>query len=132
MEKIKLKNNLQLIQDPIPQANSFTLLVMFKTGSRNEDEKIWGISHFLEHMAFKGTKTYPNAYDLAKELDSLGAMYNAFTSKEFTGYYIKGSKNVFTRAIKIIAEMTTDPIILDSEVDKERGTIIEEIGRAHV
>lgn len=127
MKKSKLQNGITVIEDPIKDAKSFTLLVMFRTGSRNETKDIWGISHFLEHMAFKGTPSYPTAELLNKELDSLGAMYNAFTSKEYTGYYIKGSMNVFDRAFPIIAEMTTSPIIKDIDVDKERGTIIEEI-----
>lgn len=127
MEKKLLPNGVTVIKDQIKDAKSFTLLVMFRTGSRNETKDIWGISHFLEHMAFKGTVSFPSPELLAKELDSLGAMHNAFTSKEYTGYYIKGSKIVFDRALQIISEMTTAPIILDTEVDKERGTIIEEI-----
>jgi predicted Zn-dependent peptidase len=123
----KLTNGINVVEDHIAEAQSFTLLVMAKTGSRNETPEIWGISHFLEHMAFKGTPSFPSSEVLNKELDSLGAMYNAFTSKEFTGYYIKGSKLIFNRALKIVSEMTTSPIILDEEVDRERGTIIEEI-----
>jgi predicted Zn-dependent peptidase len=127
MRKYTLTNGITVIEDPIVDAQSFTILVMFKTGSRNETPGIWGISHFLEHMAFKGTPTYPSAALLAKELDSLGAMYNAFTGKEYTGYYIKGGEKVLSKAIRIISEMALSPIILDEEVDKERGTIIEEI-----
>jgi len=127
MKKYTLTNGITVIEDPIVDAQSFTILVMFKTGSRNETPEIWGISHFFEHMAFKGTPTYPGADLLSKELDSLGAMYNAFTGKEYTGYYIKGSKKVLSRAIAIISEMTLSPIILEEEVDKERGTIIEEL-----
>jgi predicted Zn-dependent peptidase len=127
MQKYKLSNGITVVEDKVADSQSFTLMVMFRTGSRNETPEIWGISHFLEHMAFKGTKSYPNASILAKELDSLGAMYNAFTGKEYTGYYIKGSKKVFDRTLKIMSEMTTAPIILDEEVDRERGTIIEEI-----
>ena len=127
MEKIKLDSGLTIISDQIADSQSFTLLVMFRTGSRNESKAIWGISHFLEHMAFKGTKSYPTPEVLVKYLDSLGAMYNAFTSKEHTGYYIKGSKKVFDKALNILAEMTIYPVVLDEEVDKERGTIIEEL-----
>jgi predicted Zn-dependent peptidase len=127
LKQYKLSSGISVIEDPIADAKSFTLLVMFRTGSRNETPDIWGISHFLEHMAFKGTPTYPSAALLAKELDSLGAMYNAFTGKEYTGYYIKGSKKVLPKAISIISEMTLAPIVLDEEVDKERGTIIEEL-----
>jgi len=123
----KLGNGLRVVEDPIEGSNSFTLMVMFKTGSRNETPDIWGISHFLEHMTFKGTKTYPSAFLLAKELDSLGAAYNAYTSKEHTGYYLKGSKKVFDRALAIISEMTVDPVITDQEAEKERGAIIEEL-----
>jgi predicted Zn-dependent peptidase len=127
IKKYTLDNGIRIIEDSMTEAQSFTVLVMFKTGSRNETDNIWGISHFLEHMVFKGTKSFPAPDILAKELDSLGAMYNAFTSKEHTGYYIKGSKRVFERAMSLIAEMTTSPIISEEEVDKERGTIIEEI-----
>jgi predicted Zn-dependent peptidase len=127
MRKYQLNNGLTVIEDPIVDAQSFTILVMFRTGSRNETPGIWGISHFLEHMAFKGTPSYPSPTSLAEEMVSLGADYNAFTSKEHTGYYIKGSKRVLSRAIKLLSEMTISPIILDEEVDKERGTIIEEI-----
>jgi len=127
MKKYTLSNGITVIEDPITDAQSFTILVMIGTGSRNETPDIWGISHFFEHMAFKGTPTYPSPELLSKELDSLGAMYNAFTSKEYTGYYIKGSKKVLSRAINIISEMTHSPIVLDAEVDKERGTIIEEL-----
>jgi len=127
MRRYQLNNGITVVEDAITDAKSFTILLMFRTGSRNETPDIWGISHFLEHMAFKGTPTYPSAALLAKELDSLGAMYNAFTSKEYTGYYIKGSKKVLPKAISIISEMTLSPIITDEEVDKERGTIIEEL-----
>lgn len=127
MNKYQLSNGLTVIEDAITDAQSFTILIMFKTGSRNETPDIWGISHFFEHMAFKGTPSFPNAELLMKELDSLGAMYNAFTGKEYTGYYIKGSKKVQTRALDIMAEMTLSPIITEEEVDKERGTIIEEL-----
>jgi predicted Zn-dependent peptidase len=127
MNKYKLTNSISVVEDPITDAQSFTILVMVGTGSRNETSEIWGISHFFEHMAFKGTPTYPSAEILVKELDSLGVIYNAFTGKEYTGYYIKGSKKVLTRAIDIISELTLSPIIVDEEVDKERGTIIEEI-----
>lgn len=127
MHKYELSNGITVIEDPTADSQSFTILVMFKTGSRNETPDIWGISHFLEHMAFKGTPSYPSADLVAKEMVSLGAEYNAFTGKEYTGYYIKGSNKVLSRAIKILAEMTISPLILDKEVDKERGTIIEEL-----
>ncbi len=127
MNRYKLENGVTVIEDPIEGSQSFTLMVMFKTGSRNETPEIWGISHFLEHMAFKGTKSYPTAALLADELVGLGVMYNAFTSKEYTGYYIKGAKRVFDKSLNIISEMTIEPVIVDEEVEKERGTVIEEL-----
>ncbi len=123
----KLANGLRVVEDPMEGANSFTLMVMFRTGSRNETPDLWGISHFLEHMAFKGTKSYPSAYLLVKELDGLGLAYNAFTSKEHTGFFLKGSKKVFDKSLTILAEIATDPIIPETEVDKERNAIIEEL-----
>jgi predicted Zn-dependent peptidase len=127
MKKYTLSNGITVIEDPILDAQSFTILVMFRTGSRNETPDIWGISHFFEHMAFKGTPTYPSADLISKELDSMGVMYNAFTGKEYTGYYIKGSRKALDRSVSIISELTLSPIVLDTEVDKERGTIIEEL-----
>ncbi|MBI2063393.1 MAG: insulinase family protein [Candidatus Yanofskybacteria bacterium] len=96
-------NGLRLITVPMEHTKSVTVLVMVATGSRYETKEINGISHFLEHMMFKGTTKRPGALDISQELDSLGAEYNAFTSKEYTGYYVKCAANKVDVAMDIIS-----------------------------
>lgn len=88
-----LDNGLRVITIPMPSFESATVLVMVKAGSRFETKKNSGISHFLEHMAFKGTDKRPNAQAISSLIDGVGGEFNAFTSKEYTGYYIKSEKN---------------------------------------
>ncbi|MCX6795427.1 MAG: pitrilysin family protein [Candidatus Falkowbacteria bacterium] len=122
----KLSNGLRLIQAPLPGTRTATVLIIYKTGSKYEDRKTSGLSHFLEHVMFKGTDKRPNAAVISNELDSIGGEYNAFTSKEFTGYYIKADTAKFTRALDIISDMVTNSKFADEEINKERGVIIEE------
>ena len=106
---------------------SITVLVMVATGSRYETRKINGISHFLEHMMFKGTAKRPGALDISRELDSIGAEYNAFTSKEYTGYYVKCASEKFDIAMDVIFDIFQNSKFDQNEIEKERGVIIEEI-----
>lgn len=87
----KLKNGLPVITVPMPGVESVTVLALCNTGSRFEKPREEGVAHFFEHMVFKGTENYPTAQVLAKAIDSIGADFNAFTSKEYTGYYVKAS-----------------------------------------
>jgi len=127
MKKIKLKNNLQLITVPMKGTNTATVLIMVHTGSKNENKNNNGISHFLEHMFFKGTKKRPNTTAISSELDSIGAEFNAFTSKEFTGYWVKVDKNKINLAIDIVSDMLLNSKFDADEIEKEKGVIIEEI-----
>src|SRR3990167_10984400 len=88
----KLPSGLRIITVPRRNTGVFTLLVLVGTGSRHETKKNNGISHFLEHMFFKGTKHRPQPNEVTRELDGIGAQYNAFTSKEATGYWVKAAK----------------------------------------
>src|SRR5688572_18936075 len=88
-----LKNGLRVVTVPMPSFESATVLVMVGAGSRYENKKNNGISHFLEHMAFKGTEKRPSAMDISSLIDGMGGEFNAFTSKEYTGYYIKAAKS---------------------------------------
>src|SRR3989344_3995655 len=88
-EYLTYPNGLRLIMVPMKSTKTVNILVLVGTGSRYETKEINGISHFLEHMMFKGTTKRPGALDISQELDSIGSDYNAFTSKEYTGYYIK-------------------------------------------
>ena len=122
----KLKNNLSLISSDIKGTKTITILILFAVGSRYENKKNSGVAHFLEHMMFKGTKKRPNPSIISNELDSLGAEFNAFTSKEYTGYWIKVEKNKVEKASNILSDIIIESTINKPEMDRERGVIIEE------
>ena len=126
-KKKVLKNGLRIITVPMVDNKTATVLVLVEAGSKYEDKENNGISHFLEHMCFKGTKKRPQFGDISLELDTLGAESNAFTSHEFTGYYAKAhSKNVY-KMINIISDMYLNPTFDENDINKEKGVIIEEI-----
>lgn len=122
-----LPNGLRLLLAPLHETDAVTVLSMTKVGSRYETSRNNGVSHFLEHMVFKGTEKRPTAQDVAKELDGVGASFNAFTSKDYTGYYIKLSREHLPLALDIIADMLWHSKFLQEEIDKERKVIMEEI-----
>lgn len=109
------------------ETKAVTALVMVGVGSRYETPHINGGSHFIEHLLFKGTKRRPTALDITKELDGVGAEYNAFTSKDYTGYYIKIDGEKLALAIDILGDMIWHSTYQPAEVERERGVIIEEI-----
>lgn len=112
---------------PDTQSLAATVLVLVEAGSNYEAKEVNGLSHFLEHMVFKGTTKRPTALQISSELDALGAQYNAFTSNEYTGYYAKVQAKQFDRALDIVADMYLDPLFKAEEIEKEKGVIIEEI-----
>lgn len=112
---------------PMPDNPAITVLVMVEAGSKYEKRENNGISHFLEHMVFKGSSRRPKASDISRELDSIGAHYNAFTSHEFTGYYAKADKKHLSNILDIVSDMYQNPIFDINEMQKEKGVIIEEI-----
>lgn len=122
-----LKNGVRVLEIPMAGVESIASLVLVKTGSRNEDEPQAGISHVLEHMLFKGSKNYPTPLEVASAVEALGAEYNAYTSKEYTGYYIHADARHFEKSISILSEMITKPLIKEAELAREQGVIIEEI-----
>lgn len=123
----KFDNGLRLIIVPMKSAKTATVLVLAGTGSRYESKDINGISHFLEHMMFKGTTKRPGALDISLELDSIGADYNAFTSQEYTGYYIKTASDKFELALNVISDIFLNSKFDENEISKEKGVIAEEI-----
>lgn len=125
--KFELESGLTLLTVPIKDAQSATVLVMVRTGSRDEPARLAGVSHFLEHMVFKGTKKYPNALVLSSTIDSIGGEFNAFTSKEFTGFYIKSAVKHLERGVDVLSEMLTRPKLSSADIEREKGVIVEEI-----
>lgn len=110
----------------MPGASSVIISFGFRTGSRTETDDLAGISHFLEHMVFKGSKKRPSTELISKAADSIGAQYNAYTGKEYTVYYIKTSPENFKLALDIVGDMVTRPLLSEKELRKEKGTIIQE------
>lgn len=122
-----LKNGLRVITVPMKDNPTVTVLVLVEAGSKYEDKKVNGISHFLEHMCFKGTMKRPKAIDISKELDALGSQYNAFTAQEYTGYYAKSDAKHFKKILDIVSDIYLNSTFPEVEMEKEKGVIIEEI-----
>lgn len=123
----KLKNGVRTLIVPMPGVESVTTMLLCKTGSRNETAEQAGISHVLEHMVFKGTKSYPSPMAIAEAVDGIGAEQNAFTSKEYTGYYITSAAKHLSLALDIQSEMLTVPLLPQTDLEREREVIVEEI-----
>lgn len=126
-EKKVLKSGLRLITSPISGTEAATILILCKVGSRYEDLTQNGVSHFIEHMMFKGTKRRPETIDISRDLDSVGAEYNAFTSRDHTGYYIKIEQNKIELALDILSDMLWNSKFDEKEIKRESGVISEEI-----
>ena len=112
---------------PMKDNPTATVLVLVEAGSKYETKKVNGISHFLEHMCFKGTVKRPKAIDISKELDALGSQYNAFTAQEYTGYYAKSDAKHFSKIFEVVSDIYLNSTFPDTEMQKEKGVIIEEI-----
>ncbi len=123
----KLKNNLTLITIPVKGTEATTVMVLVPVGSRYETAKLSGVSHFIEHMLFKGTKKRPNALNISAELEAEGADYNAFTGKDYTSFYVKIAAKEQEKAFDILSDMLFNSEFNPEDLDKERGVIAEEI-----
>jgi predicted Zn-dependent peptidase len=123
----KLACGLQVLRIPMPAVASLTALVLTNTGSRYETPEKEGIAHFFEHIVFKGTQKYPTALDLSSAVDAIGAEFNAFTSKEYTGYYVKSASKHLETSLDVLSDMLLQAEIRQEDVDREKGVIIEEI-----
>ncbi len=127
LEKKKLQNGLRILTVPSKSSKTVTVLVLTAVGSKYERREVNGISHFLEHMYFKGTKKRSNPKDVAETLDKIGGSYNAFTGEEYTGYYAKVAAHHFDTALEWVSDIFLNSKIPAKEVAKEKGVIIEEI-----
>lgn len=122
-----LDTGLTVIRVPMPAVPSATVLVLTNTGSRYEVEKQYGVAHFFEHMVFKGTDQFTEARDLAAAIDAVGANFNAFTSKEYTGYYVKAASQHLDLAVDVVSDMLMTPKLRKEDIEREKGVIIEEL-----
>jgi predicted Zn-dependent peptidase len=125
--KRTLKNGLRIITVPMKGTQAVTVLVLVGVGSKNETKEINGISHFLEHMFFKGTKKRPTTTSIIEPLDRVGGMYNAFTGKEQTGFWAKTNSENLDIALDWVSDIFLNSQFKEKEIIKEKGVIIQEM-----
>lgn len=123
-----LPNGLRIVTSPMPEMRSVTIGLFLAVGSRFEKLKESGVSHFIEHMLFKGTKKYPTSKEISGAIEGIGGVLNAATDKELTVYWAKVAGSQFTLAFDVLADMIMAPNFDAEEVEKERKVIIEELG----
>src|SRR6187551_3906493 len=111
----------------MPQAQSVSCFVMLAAGSRYETRESNGIAHFAEHMFFKGTERRPTARQIAGEIDAIGGEFNAFTGKEYTGYYVKCAAGTRDVALDVLVDMIRNSRFDSEEIEREKGVIVEEM-----
>lgn len=126
-KKTILKNGLRVITVPMKDTNTVTVIVAVAAGSKYETKDSNGLSHFLEHMMFKGTKKRPKTKDIAGALDAVGGEFNAFTSEEITAYYAKVDKEHIGLAVDVVSDIYLNSKIEAREIERERGVILQEI-----
>jgi predicted Zn-dependent peptidase len=126
-ERQTLDNGLRLLTASMPQVASTTCFVFYAAGSRYETPETNGIAHFSEHMFFKGTENRPTARDIGVEIDGIGGEFNAFTGKEYTGYYVKCAAEHRSVALDVLADMLRHSKFAEEEIEREKGVIIEEM-----
>ena len=121
-----LENGLTVVFVPTNQS-SMTVLLLVGAGSRYEDASNNGVAHFFEHMAFKGGKKYPNTKIISETIEATGGIFNAFTAKDHTGYWIKATPSHFKTIIDVLSDMIIHPLLDEGEIEREKGVIVEEI-----
>jgi predicted Zn-dependent peptidase len=126
-ERQTMSNGLRLLTAPIDHAQSVSCFVMLAAGSRYETPETSGIAHFSEHMFFKGTERRPTARDIGTEVDGIGGEFNAFTGKEYTGYYVRCAGEHRSIALDVLVDMLRHSKFDPEEIDREKGVIVEEM-----
>jgi predicted Zn-dependent peptidase len=126
-ERQRLDNGLRILSANMPQVQSVTCMIMLAAGSRYETPETNGIAHFSEHMFFKGTERRPTAREIGMEVDALGGEFNAFTSKEYTGYYVRCAADHRDQALDVLVDMLRNSKFEPEEIEREKGVIVEEM-----
>lgn len=118
-----LDSGLRVVFIPLKSTQAVTVLVLVKVGSRHETPEENGMSHFIEHMLFKGSKKRPRSIDISSALEQVGAEFNAFTGKEYTGYYVKSAGSHLPLAVDVLSDMLVSPLFVSKELERERGLL---------
>lgn len=126
VNKTILDNGLKVVTEQIESVKSVSVGIWVKTGSRNESVEQAGITHFLEHMLFKGTESR-SSYDIAMSMESVGGYLNAFTSSEYTCYYSRCLNSKLERALDVLTDMILHPTFPEDEMEKEKKVVLEEM-----
>ncbi|NLB32229.1 MAG: insulinase family protein, partial [Tissierellia bacterium] len=126
IKKHTLENGMRIVMEKIDYVRSASIGIWVNVGSNNENEETNGLSHFIEHMLFKGTKNR-KANEIAEDIDNLGGQLNAFTSKECTCFYVKVLDENIKDALDILSDMFFNSLFLQEEIEKEISVVIEEI-----
>ncbi len=126
-EKTQLNNGVRVITNAMPHTQSASVILYYGVGSRYEEDRIAGISHFIEHMVFKGTAKRPTGKDISEAIEGVGGVINASTGREVTSYWAKVPKTHFGLAFDVISDMLLNSNFDPTEMEKERKVIIEEI-----
>jgi len=129
VEISRLSNGLTIVTDPMKQLESAALGLWVNCGARNETKPVMGISHMLEHMAFKGTERR-SARDIAEEIEAVGGFLNAYTSREQTAFHARVLKADVPLALDILSDILTKPTFDQAELERERQVVLQEIGQA--
>lgn len=126
-EKTVLANGARVLTYSMPEVRSASMILTYAVGSRSETDDQAGVSHFIEHMLFKGTPSRPTPEQIAEQIEGVGGILNAYTSREQTGYWAKVPSTHFALAFDVISDMLRNSLFVPEELEKERGVIIEEI-----
>src|SRR5215216_6200200 len=126
-QKTILPNGLRLVSSYLPHTRSVSISIFIGAGSRYESDDLAGVSHFLEHMLFKGTRRRPTAREISEEIEGIGGVMNAGTDKELTVYWAKVGDHRFARTLDILADSLLNSLLDSSELEKEREVILEEL-----
>ena len=122
-----LDNGLPVLTSAMPQTRSVTLAIFIGAGSRYETDEMAGLSHFLEHLPFKGTRDWPTAKHVSEAIEGVGGIMNASTDREMTVFWCKVARPHFPRAVSVLSDMILNPVLDPVEVEKEREVILEEL-----
>ena len=126
-QRTVLDNGLRVLTTTMPETYSVSVAIFVGAGSRYEADEVAGSTHFLEHLLFKGTKSWPKAQDISEAIEGVGGVMNASTDREITIYWCKVAKPHFNRALSVLADMVINPLLDPEEMEKERQVIQEEL-----